>query len=637
MNRSQVAVLLSAIAVIVLAAFVFTRPGDDLRITRGVTIDGIDVAGLTAEEARPLLVSREDSLVSRDVVVLIDGIERSTNPEQLGFVMDHDPVLTEAVAVGRDGTVLTQFARWFGSFFGGTELQTPSSLSPTAVETVLDEWDQIGAELSDIGGVELDGAELVARYGAATQVVIREGVAETLLEMVLDPERGVRTLETMQGQVGISNAEVDRAFAQAEQLLAGDITLTHADPPATLILTERQLAQAFVATSTADEIVVSLDQAILEPRFQELRDDFSTTFQNAELTIDDEDNVVITPGSPGLRVDSAQIVASILDSSTTATRSGVLPVSADADPDTTVADLEALDIVHMVSSFTTYHDCCQNRVVNIQLMADSVNGTLVLPGESFSINDSVGERTEEKGYLPAGTIVNGEIKDTIGGGVSQFATTLYNAIFWGGYTDVTHRPHSIYFSRYPEGIEATLDFPTIDLAFLNETESAVYIKTEYNDGSITVKLFGNNGGRVVAGEQRSGSTNINIIEEGNSAEAVAISGSVSDRYDFVPPDTIFEANPELEPGTTNTLQSGRDGWSVTITRTKTWSDGSTETETWVARYRSQPLMVEVHPCEVPQGEDGYTGEPCPTTTTSTTVDETSSTTSSTTTTTIGGG
>ncbi len=436
----------------------------------------------------------------------------------------------------------------------------------------------------------------------------------------------------------MADAEVDRALALAQQLVNGPITLTIADPPATLRLSSGELLDAFTAVIEGPAITPTLDPAALTTRFDELREAFSATFKNAEILVSDDDVVTIVPGETGLRVDDERIVQALIDASTTAGRSGVLPVVADAAPDITVADLEALNINHAVSAFTTYHDCCQNRVINIHLMADTITGTIVMPGETFSVNDTVGQRTEEKGYLPAGTIVNGEIEDTLGGGVSQFATTMYNAIFWGGYTDVTHKPHSIYFSRYPEGIEATLDYPSIDLAFRNDTVGAVYIKVDYTDTALTVKLLGDNGGRTIAGEQRSGSTNITITEEGDPATSVTVTGSVSERYGFTTPDTVYQANAELEPGTTETIQSGRDGWSVTIIRVITSPDGTEDTQEWVARYRSQPNIIEVHPCEIPTGFEGYTGQPCPTTTTSSVPDSSTTTepSNSTTTTTVSG-
>ena len=142
-----------------------------------------------------------------------------------------------------------------------------------------------------------------------------------------------------------------------------------------------------------------------------------------------------------------------------------------------------------VRSFTTYYPCCAARVTNIQRIADLVNGTLVLPGEKFSVNDTVGQRTAEKGFVEAGAIANGEHVSEVGGGVSQFATTMFNAAFFAGLPIDTYQAHSEYFDRYPFGREATMGFPNPDLSWTNNTPYGTLIQTSYTDTSVTVTLW----------------------------------------------------------------------------------------------------------------------------------------------------
>ena len=264
-----------------------------------------------------------------------------------------------------------------------------------------------------------------------------------------------------------------------------------------------------------------------------------------------------------------------------------------------------------LSRWNTEHACCQPRVTNIQRMADLVDGTLVLPGEEFSLNEHVGMRTLENGFVEAPMILRGEFVPAVGGGVSQFATTLFNAVFFGGYEDVYHQPHSYYFLRYPEGREATVSWPNPELIFRNDTTAAMLIQTEYTDESVTVKVFGDNGGRVVTDE-------------------------LSPRRNVRGPATTYQADSSVEPGSEIVSSRGTNGWTVTLTRTIGYPDGTETVEEWDWTYRPQPRVVRVHPCDVPDG-----GVPCPTTTTtsttstttttSTTVPATTSTSSSTTT------
>ncbi|MCB1246843.1 MAG: VanW family protein [Acidimicrobiia bacterium] len=157
----------------------------------------------------------------------------------------------------------------------------------------------------------------------------------------------------------------------------------------------------------------------------------------------------------------------------------------------------------LVSEFTTYHPANEARNININLIADMVDGAVVMPGEVFSLNDHVGERTTEKGFVAAGAISGGVVfccdhPANIGGGTSQFTTTLYNAVFFGAYDDWYHRPHSLYFSRYPVVREATLGYPGPDLQFRNDTAFPVTIRTSHTATSVTVQLWGDNEDRKVS-------------------------------------------------------------------------------------------------------------------------------------------
>jgi hypothetical protein len=159
---------------------------------------------------------------------------------------------------------------------------------------------------------------------------------------------------------------------------------------------------------------------------------------------------------------------------------------------------------HVIGTFTTYYPAGQSRVTNIHLIADAADGAVVMPGETWSLNEHVGQRTTAKGYVAAGAIINGELyccdhPANIGGGTSQFATTLYNAVFFAGLDDVDHHPHSIYFSRYPLGREATLGWPGPDVKFRNDTLIPVTIDTSHTSTSVTVRIIGANGRREVTG------------------------------------------------------------------------------------------------------------------------------------------
>ena len=157
----------------------------------------------------------------------------------------------------------------------------------------------------------------------------------------------------------------------------------------------------------------------------------------------------------------------------------------------------ARDRARRSSSFTTDYPPGETRVINIHRGADLLNNTIVEPGTVFSLNQTVGPRTAARGFVTAPVFAQGEFFDDYGGGVSQLATTTYNAAFFGGYDDVTHQPHTIYISRYPPGREATVNYGVIDLQFRDDTPHGILIRTYYSATSVTVTLYGDTDGRTV--------------------------------------------------------------------------------------------------------------------------------------------
>ena len=165
-----------------------------------------------------------------------------------------------------------------------------------------------------------------------------------------------------------------------------------------------------------------------------------------------------------------------------------------AVPAFTTEQAQALGIVQEVGQPdefgpTTHHAAGEARVTNIHRIADIVRGYVIKPGETFSVNDYVGERTVEKGFVDAPVIYNGNFERDVGGGVSQFATTAFNAALYAGLEFGEYQSHSIQISRYPKGHEATISFPHPDLQIKNPTPYGVLVWPTYTDSSITVHLY----------------------------------------------------------------------------------------------------------------------------------------------------
>jgi vancomycin resistance protein YoaR len=204
--------------------------------------------------------------------------------------------------------------------------------------------------------------------------------------------------------------------------------------------------------------------------------------------------VARTAGKAGWTIDPATAAPAVEEAVRAGIGSASVPGTAVASA-TQPANLAGVD--QLIGTFTTYHPCCAPRVTNIHLIAKLVDGTVIAPGATFSLNEKVGERTREKGFVPAPAIVDGELEDQLGGGVSQFSTTLFNAAWFSGLPILKHQPHSKYISRYPPGREATLDWGNIDQVIRNDTDAPVVIRARTTGTSVTVGLYGHTGERKV--------------------------------------------------------------------------------------------------------------------------------------------
>ena len=174
---------------------------------------------------------------------------------------------------------------------------------------------------------------------------------------------------------------------------------------------------------------------------------------------------VVTPSQDGRGVDYEATLKDLLAVLTkTGDERKITAVYAAQPAKLTTEELNGLGIIGVIGEFTT-GGFAQDSGRNIQRAAEVINGMIVKPGETFSLNGATEPRDEAHGYVEAGIISEGHASRGVGGGVSQVATTLYNAAYFAGMTDVTHKPHSFYISRYPPGREATVFEGAIDMKF----------------------------------------------------------------------------------------------------------------------------------------------------------------------------
>jgi vancomycin resistance protein YoaR len=213
----------------------------------------------------------------------------------------------------------------------------------------------------------------------------------------------------------------------------------------------------------------------------------------------------VVPAKTGLTFDPREITDAFLDVVVQRDSARTLRVSSVvAKPDFSTKDAKALRIVEKVSEFTTYFPHADYRNTNLGRAAELVDGTVLKPGDTFSLNKIVGERTPENGFAKGFIISDGVFKEDFGGGVSQVATTTFNAMFFAGLKDIEHKPHSFYIDRYPVGREATVAWPSVDLRFQNDTPYGVLVQawidpsTPSTTGAMHVRMWSTKIWRITA-------------------------------------------------------------------------------------------------------------------------------------------
>jgi vancomycin resistance protein YoaR len=236
--------------------------------------------------------------------------------------------------------------------------------------------------------------------------------------------------------------------------------------------------EVMIDTQQVESILASFSEGLDEP-------------QDARLIIDDRDQITIIPSKTGIAVD--------LDVSLDDLKLFKQPFAGEIElqykeelPKVSTADIEAMGINGIISSFTTKFDASNyNRSYNIALAAKALNNTLIKPGEVFSFNKRVGPRTAKSGYREAIIIESNVFVPGLGGGVCQVSSTLYNTVLLAGLEITERSNHSLAITYVPLGRDAAVSYGYQDLKFRNNLKSHIYIKTYVGKGSLTMKIFGN--------------------------------------------------------------------------------------------------------------------------------------------------
>lgn len=401
------------------------------------------------------------------------------------------------------------------------------------------------------------------RRPVAGLMVQRKATAQAILRAYLVAKEPTR-VPTTHIAPAVDQAGLDRAMKEiGEPAVRAPITLRTAG--GTFELPVSAYAPALVVRVEGGVMKPHLDPEALTKPLTDSGTGIGREAVDARIDIVDG-KPKIHPGKPGIGLQSKEMATRLLPVLTKSGRERSLTIDTGVvEPDFTTAEAEKMNIKEKMGEFTTNYPHAEYRNVNQSRAAELIDGTLLSPGETFSMNSIVGRRSEGNGFVKGFVISGGVFREELGGGVSQVATTAYNAAFFAGLEDVEHHPHQFYIDRYPVGREATVYYGQLDLRFRNDTKNGVLVKasvtpsTPASQGSMHVELWG---------------TKVWDIEAGSS-----------ERRDFTKPKKRHDDSDECVPS-----EPAR-GFTVDVHRYFERDGKRVKTETDRVRYSPTPEVI----------------------------------------------
>lgn len=563
--------LLAVLAALVGLAFA----GSPARLAEGVQIAGVDVGGLTPKQARERLETRFAKVASVPVVFTAAGKRFPIKATTIGVEADWGAAIETASREGEGFGPVRGFRRLQTRFFGA-EIVPPVQAYSAALDYKLAglarELDQSHVEAKLVRR----GLRIEVVPGQPGRRLDREAAGPRIVRALARLERGEPIALPLRVEpVQVRAADLATVAREARTALSAPVRLEY---EGTRWRLPRWRIAELLALPVAGETELAIAGPKAEAWFAKLRKTVERAPVDAGFAAAG-DTVRIVPAKNGLAIDVPATAKALLAAAVEPQGRVAKLAVRTAEPDRTTAEAKAMGIERRLSSYTTLYAGTPDRITNLQLGVSLLDGALVAPGATFSFNERVGERTLERGFRPAPVIIGDEYEEDVGGGVSQVATTVFNAAWEAGVKIVERNPHSLYISRYQLGRDATVNYPNLDLRFVNDTPNWIYVGGAYGGGGITVSLYG-------GGPERRVESGTGTIRETGPAPVRRV------------PD------PELEKGKTVVEEPGSPARATSVTRKVYDAQGNLiHDEMWNTNYRGEYRVIRVGTKPPPKPED----------------------------------
>lgn len=450
------------------------------KIPRAVSVNGVDISAMDRTAAVEKLEDELAGVETEPVTVTSGDLHTDLIPAESGLALDNQRAVDNI-----EEPSLNPFTRLYSFFRSTRDIPVETNVDETQLQPALE---RVKKDLSTDpvdGMLELNKGELKVTDPKLGQTVDAGSLHNAVTDNWLASE-GV-DVDPEEVEPAINDAAIEAMrTGDAAKALDNPITLK-AKNNVTATLNKPEISQFTSIEKKEGKLKLAVDANRAQELLAERSEGADVPGVNAKISFNGNEKQV-TPSENGEIIDWEPTMKDFDKRVTGDDREWDATYKPDPAEFTT-EDAKKATFNDTVGEFTTEgYSAASGK--NIELVAQQVNGAVVNPGETFSLNGYTGPRGTAQGYVESGIIIDGHSGSAVGGGISQFATTLYNAAYFAGMEDTAHTPHSYYISRYPAGREATVYEGAIDLQFTNTFNTPVRIETDFGGGKITVRLKG---------------------------------------------------------------------------------------------------------------------------------------------------
>lgn len=473
-RKSTICIVLVSIIVIFLLiiSVIFSLINiNNENILNNVSIMGIDVSNMSQEKAKEAVSEVVNAKLTEEMTLKKDEYETSLNANQISAQFDVETAVSEAFNIGRDGNIITNNYGILSTWLFGRNIECNFNYNEEALDKKIDD---VQAKLPGAvvqSSYYIEDEDLIIVKGKAGLAIKKDELETDILNKIKDV-----------------NKKYDITTIPTEEKEPDAINLEQIKNE---IYKEPQDAYVTTNPSTVHTHVNGVD--------------FAVSMEEAQKIISEDKDEYVIP----------------------------LKITV---PDKTLSDLGEEAFPDELGTYTTRYDPTnKNRSNNLEISAKKINGTIIMPGETFSYNQTVGERTIAEGYKEAGAYAGGRVVQDVGGGICQTSSTLYNAVLLANLEIVDRSNHQFLTSYVPAGRDATVAWGSIDFQFKNTREYPIKIEASVKNGVCTMSIYG--------------------IKEETEYEVVIQPVVLS----YIPYTTKYEDDPTLEEGKEVVEQSGYTG------------------------------------------------------------------------------